>query len=473
MANDLKFSLVLTADASAAKRETSEVTKALDGLKDQAAQTSGAQTGLGTASREAAAGITAAAGANTGVAQAAKEAASRLDTQKNATAGASAALSTMAQAGGDASARVGMLVPVSQGLGKAAKTASDGLDQQAKSTNIAKDALDRMHKSAQTGIAGLGRLARMAGITGAALAASFSARALAATADGWSDMSSRIGAAVKDMDAAQGLMTDMLRLANASYSAIGQTVDTFASNIGPMRDLGYSTKEVLDYTESLNHMLVITATKGEQAASVQNALSKAMATGKMDAQGLETVLANGGRVAEALAKELGTTTSGLRKMASEGKLTGQVIARALLKSLEDVREEAAQMPSTIGDGLLRIGNGVTALIGSIDQALGASAAVADWLNGIAEGIGKIAAKDFSGLMDSMKNAAIGLGQALMVLAATRIPALIAGIAAINIQTALMTGRFIAGAAASRGMAAAIAAKTLAVRGLASALALAG
>ena len=48
-------------------------------------------------------------------------------------------------------------------------------------------------------------------------------------------------------------------------------------------------------------MLVLTATRGERAASVQNALSKAMAVGKLQADGLETVLANGGEVAQALA----------------------------------------------------------------------------------------------------------------------------------------------------------------------------
>src|SRR5690606_20040376 len=134
-------------------------------------------------------------------------------------------------------------------------------------------------------------------------------------------------------------------------------------NVGVLRDLGVAASGAADFTESLNHMLVITATRGERAASVQNALSKAMATGKLQADGLETVLANGGRVAEALANELGTTVSGLRSMSSEGKITGEVIKNALLNSLEDVREEASKMPATIGDAFTRIQTNTTALIG--------------------------------------------------------------------------------------------------------------
>lgn len=231
-----------------------------------------------------------------------------------------------------------------------------------------------------------GSLARMAAKAGAVLAGAFSIRALQQYADAWSDMQSRVGAAVKDMEAAPALMQRMVDLANASYSPLEQTVEVYTRNVGVLRDLGVAASGAADFTESLNHMLVITATRGERAASVQNALSKAMATGKLQADGLETVLANGGRVAEALANELGTTVSGLRSMSSEGKITGEVIKNALLNSLEDVREEASKMPATIGDAFTRIQTNTTALVGTLDQAWGISGLVAEQLLGMADGI---------------------------------------------------------------------------------------
>lgn len=326
-----------------------------------------------------------------------------------------------------------------------------------------------------------GRTATMAmrGLTlaaaaaGAAVGAALSSRALASAADQWSDMSSRIGAAVKDMEAAPALMQDMLRLANASYSSLGQTVSMFSSNITSMRDLGFSTQQTVDFTESLNHMLVITATKGEQAASVQNALSKAMATGRMDADGLETVLAHGGRAAEALAAELDTNVSNLRNLASQGRITGDVIARALLGALEDVRREAGEMPTTIGDGFLKIGNGVVALIGTIDKSFGFSEAIARRLDSLSGHIAALAAADFAGLMDRMASGAETFGQALLVLAATRLPALLGPVSAVSLSTVIMNAQFIAGAVASRAMTVALAAQAVAARRLAAALAMVG
>jgi tape measure domain-containing protein len=224
------------------------------------------------------------------------------------------------------------------------------------------------------------RAAAMGAVIGrafAALGAALSIRELASYADAWSDMQSRIGAAIKDMDAAPAMMQRMVDLANASYSPLNQTVEVYSRNVGVLRDLGYSASQAADFTEALNHSLVITATRGERAASVQNALAKAMAVGKLQADGLETVLANGGRVAEALADELDTTVSGLRKMASEGRITGDVIARSLTGRLGDLREEAAKMPATIADAFTRIQTNLTAMIGTFDKTHEISGRVAE------------------------------------------------------------------------------------------------
>jgi tape measure domain-containing protein len=160
----------------------------------------------------------------------------------------------------------------------------------------------------------------------------------------------------------------------------------YARNVGVLRALGYEANQAADFTEAMNHALVITATKGQQAASVQQALAKAMAVGKLQADGLETVLASGGRIAEAFADELGTTVNGLRAMASEGKITGNVMTDALLSSLEKLREEAGEMPATVADGFQRIYTGVQMLVGVFDQATGTTGAFAGALVSVGDAL---------------------------------------------------------------------------------------
>ncbi|MEX1181031.1 MAG: tape measure protein, partial [Cucumibacter sp.] len=214
--------------------------------------------------------------------------------------------------------------------------------------------------------------------------------ALVRYADSWSDMQSRVGAAIKDMAAAPIMMQRIVDIANASYSPLAQTVEVYSRNVSVLRDLGLGAEKAADFTESLNHMLVLTATRGERAESVQNALSKAMAVGRLQADGLETILAHGGRVAEALAEELGTTVSGLRDMASQGLITGQVIANAIIKPLDGVREAAGKMPATIADAFTRVQTNVTAFIGQFDKAHGISERVALAIIAVAGSLGTLA-----------------------------------------------------------------------------------
>lgn len=269
--------------------------------------------------------------------------------------------------------------------------ASLGLEIRSDGVVVASDRLNRFGQDAARAARETEALSasfrRFAPIIGTVTAA-FSVRALQNYADQWSDMQSRVGAAIKNMEAAPALMQRIQDIANASYSPMAQTVEIYSRNVSVLSELGRGTKEAADFTESLNHMLVLTATRGERAAAVQNALSKAMAVGRLGGQELETVMANGGRVAEALAKELGTTVNGLRGLASQGKITGQVIASAIINPLEEVRKAAGEMPATIGDAMTRIQTNFLGLVGRVDQATGSSQNFAAMMLGLADRIGQ-------------------------------------------------------------------------------------
>jgi tape measure domain-containing protein len=221
------------------------------------------------------------------------------------------------------------------------------------------------------------------------LAALFSVSALANYADAWSDMQSRVGAAIRDMDAAPAMMKRLVDIANASYSPLSQTVEIYGRNVAVLRDLGRGAVEAADFTEALNHALVTTATKGQDADVVLNALSRSIAIGGLRAMEFETIMSRSPRVLEAIADEMGTTVTGLRKLATEGKVTGQVIVDALIGSLEQLREEAAEMPATIGDAFVRIGTNLMALIGQMDKAAGASEAIAGVLIKLGDNLGRV------------------------------------------------------------------------------------
>jgi tape measure domain-containing protein len=258
-----------------------------------------------------------------------------------------------------------------------------------------------------TGERNFKRIERQADITGAVvrrvmgiLGAAISTRQLVAYADQWTDLRSRVDLATGSQEAGAAVMERLAAMARRTYSSLGQTTESWLANATALRELGLTTAESLDFTEALNNAMVVSGARAERAASVQTALSRAMALGTLSGDNLNTVIQNGGRLAELLAADLGTTVSGLRRLGQEGGITGEVIRTALIGNLELLREEADSMPATIGDAFTLIGNAALQLVGTWDQMVGASSTVAAALIGLADNMERLAAISiaFAGFM---------------------------------------------------------------------------
>lgn len=285
------------------------------------------------------------------------------------------------------------------------------------------DQTGRAAEKAGGAFAGMaGKIRLMLGGLGAALGV----HQLVNYADTWSDISARVGLAVGDMDNAAPTMSRLSDMARQTYSSLNLTAEGFIANSVSLRELGLNTQQQLDYTEALNNALVVSGARGQRAESVNRALAASMAMGKMQGDQLNTVLTSGGRVAQVLAAELGTTTNGLRQMATDGKITSDVIYNALVGSMGALRDEAASMPATMGDAFTLMGNSILTLVGSFDQATGASAAMATGIIKVSDGIKYLAANS-----NIVIGAISGITAALV---ASFIPAAYGAVAALAAQT---------------------------------------
>lgn len=210
-------------------------------------------------------------------------------------------------------------------------------------------------------------------------------------ADTWTDLNSRVKLATGSQEAAVEVMGRLTTMARRTYSGLEATAESYLGNATALKELGLSTAESLDYVEALNNALVVSGAKAERAASVTDALSKAMMLGTLSGNNLNTVISTGGRVAELLAAELGTTTNNLLRLGRDGQITGEVIRTALVGNLELLREEADAMPATIGDAMVLLENGLLSAIGKFDEMTGASSALAGMLIVVADNMDLITA----------------------------------------------------------------------------------
>lgn len=250
--------------------------------------------------------------------------------------------------------------------------------------NRAKQAGERMERSLRNSTANInGHLAK--------LGVGIGINELRGLAEAWTDISSRVNIAAGDQEKGAAVMERIAQIARRTYSDLGQTANAYISNSQALKDLGYSTQTQLDYTEALNNALVVSGAKGQQAESVMNALSKAMAFGELRGENLNTVISTGGRVAQALADGLGVTTTELRNLGTQGKLTSDVVVKALTGELGKLRAEADSMPAVITDSLVILKNAMTQYVGQLNEANGVTSIFSDGIIAVADNVDSIAA----------------------------------------------------------------------------------
>lgn len=221
------------------------------------------------------------------------------------------------------------------------------------------------------------------------IAAALGGRELIRMTGAWTDLTSRVNNAAGSMEAGNVVMERVSEMARRTYSDLTQTAEGYIAFATTLTELGVSTSQQLDFVESLNNALVVSGAKGQTAERVMDALAKAMALGTLQGDNLNTVIASGGRVSQALAESMGVTTMELRKLGSEGKIGRREIL-GITTQMEKLRDEAAEMPATIQDGFMLLNNALLEYVGRGDDAVGMSGRIAEALTTIADNFDTVA-----------------------------------------------------------------------------------
>lgn len=205
----------------------------------------------------------------------------------------------------------------------------------------------------------------------------------------WTDLNARVNRFAGSVQGTNKVMDRLLSIAQRTYAPLEGIGEIFLENAFALEQLGKSTEETLDYTEALTNALVVSGAKGDRQKSVISAMSKAMLEGKLAGDNWNTVLTTGGRVVEALVQETGKSLTELKAMASAGQLTSDTVFTALLDQLDQLREEADEMPATIGDAFVRLQNQMLKTVGTMDEKLGLSSTIVKGIDLITQNLDEL------------------------------------------------------------------------------------
>ena len=183
---------------------------------------------------------------------------------------------------------------------------------------------------------------------------------------------------------------ELFAITRRTRGGFSETVELYQKLALQAGSLGLKQQDLLQITENVNKVIAIAGVGSVQASAGILQLSQAFASGRLQGDEFRSISENIPPLLTIFAKELGVTRGELKKLGSEGKITSEVIATALLKETENINDSFSKLSSTLGQATTVLGDSFLNLIGKINETTGAADFLAEAMLKASEGIDKFA-----------------------------------------------------------------------------------
>ncbi|HBN8147330.1 TPA: phage tail tape measure protein [Pseudomonas aeruginosa] len=204
--------------------------------------------------------------------------------------------------------------------------------------------------------------------------------------DAYGQIADRLKMATGSTEEYNEVQQHLLRTAQETYRPLAEAQELYIRTADVMRSLGFDTQQTLDITDSFSFLLVTNAASADKASSALGAYSKALQTGKVEADGWVSIQDAMPTIVDAIASATGKSAEEIRKLGVQGKLSLGDINTGLLRTVEVNRKAAADMSVSVQDALVNIQNSITTFAAGIEEGTGALDLLASALGVVANNV---------------------------------------------------------------------------------------
>lgn len=141
--------------------------------------------------------------------------------------------------------------------------------------------------------------------------------------------------------------------ARASY----QTTTDIVTKLGLQAGKAFKNNdELVAFAEQLNKTFVISGTETTGIESTMYNLTQALSTGVLRGQDLNAVFSNAPQIVQNIADYLDVDIGKIRDMASEGKISAQIVKNAMLAAADETNAKFNKMPMTWNQIFIKMKN---------------------------------------------------------------------------------------------------------------------
>lgn len=215
-------------------------------------------------------------------------------------------------------------------------------------------------------------------------------RSAAETADAFSNLRARIQLVTGEGAPLQEALKGIEEIALRTGASLENTGNLFARVLTAGKEINLTQEQALALTESINQAVALSGASAQASDAAITQLIQGLQSGVVRGEEFNSIMEQSPRLAQALADGLGVTRGQLRGLAQDGKLTAEAVIGALQSQSGALKTEFAELPATIARSLENLRTQWTLFVAGLNDSTGATAAVAEGINAIADNLDDIA-----------------------------------------------------------------------------------
>ena len=241
-------------------------------------------------------------------------------------------------------------------------------------------------------------------------------------ADSWQLMQARLQNATGSLNNAVVAQGQMYDLSQRLRTPLEESIRLYTRLAPAVQRMGKDSAYAKDMVEGIATALQLGGATGSETASVMLQLSQSFSSGVLNGAEFNAVAENGSVLMRALERSTGMSTAELKKLGSQGKLSMEVVGKAIQANLPLWREQFDRLPVTFEGAMTRIKNAWTKAIGEVGQQTGFNQRISQALRTVEEmlpGIAKTLGEMFAGVVgwiDKNKEGLIDFGRQIKLTA---------------------------------------------------------
>lgn len=237
------------------------------------------------------------------------------------------------------------------------------------------------------------------------------------TADEMQNLNSQIKLVTNSTGEFLGVREKVREIADRNYNDIAATTNLYQKSATALANLGKSQQEALIFTDAVSLAMRTGGRSAQEQASAILQLGQAMGSGVLMGDEFRSIAENAPILLELVSRRMGVLPGQLKELASEGKITSEIMYDAFSQNISMLEEMAKKMPLTMSQAFVVAKNDYKKFVdGMMNDTGGASSKIAGFITGVSGNFETLAKVAIAGVGLAFAQMALSIGSASTAMA---------------------------------------------------------